>query len=185
MILPMHDDELTAFLDALDQTPPDAPTRCARWSAHDLLAHMVAGTEEMARLVELAAAGRTDEPTRPFAGREAPWRTCPDPELRIAFFEVGGRFLAALDALPAGQLVPFTGWAMSVEQLRTHARSELVLHRWDLIGDDDISARLLDQPDLIAHGRAVLAAMPTLAEARRAPRADDDLLSLWGRVRDA
>lgn len=94
-------------------------------------------------------------------------------------------FLDALDALPAGQLVPFTGWAMSVEQLRTHARSELVLHRWDLVGDDDSSARLLDQPVLIAHGRAVLAAMPTLAEARRAPRADDDLLSLWGRVRDA
>ncbi|MEZ5133518.1 MAG: maleylpyruvate isomerase N-terminal domain-containing protein [Acidimicrobiales bacterium] len=173
----MHDDELTAFLDALDQTPPDAPTRCARWSAHDLLAHMVAGTEEMARLAELAAAGRTDEPTRPFAGREAPWQL-PDPELRIAFFEVGGRFLAALD-LPAGQLVPFTGWAMSVEQLRTRAASSCCTG--DLVGDDDISARLLD-------GRSDRPAVRCSPPCRRspkarAPRADDDLLSLWGRVR--
>ena len=45
-------DELAAFNDALDRTAPDAPTRCERWSAHDLLAHMVAGTEEMARLIE-------------------------------------------------------------------------------------------------------------------------------------
>jgi uncharacterized protein (TIGR03083 family) len=175
-------DELAAFVDALDRTAPDAPTRCARWSAHDLLAHMVAGTEEMARLIEQAAAGDAVPPTRGFAERERPWRAVPDEELRAAFVVVGGRFAAALRALPGGRTVPFTGWAMSRDQLVTHARSELVLHRWDLVGDDALGAGLLDQPDLLAHGRLALASMPTLAEARRVPRPGDDLLALWGRA---
>jgi uncharacterized protein (TIGR03083 family) len=175
--------ELNAFLDALDHTPPDAPTRCAGWSAHDLLAHMVAGTDEMARLIEQAASGESVSPTKLFDEREVPWRAVPDIDLRAAFFDVGARFVTALDSLPSGQLVPFTGWDMTAEQLRTHARSELALHRWDLVGDDEIGAGLLAQPDLLAHGRAALASMPTLAEARRVPRPDDDLLALWGRRR--
>ena len=177
-------DEITAFLEALDRTEPDAPTRCDGWSAHDLLAHLVAGTEEMARLVEQAVAGGPVSATRPFADREAPWRAVADPELRAAFFDVGARFVAAMEALPGDVPVPFTGWAMSSDQLRTHARSELALHRWDLVGDDDVSDRLLAQPDLLAHGCLVLSSMPTLAEARRAPRPGDDLLALWGRRPD-
>ena len=174
-------DELTAFLATLDRTEPDAPTRCDHWTAHDLLAHVVAGTEEIARLVELAASGRTVGPTRGFDEREAPWRATADPELRAAFFDVGTRFLGALDSLPGHARVPFTGWAMDRDQLRTHARSELALHRWDLVGDDDISAELLPQPELLAHGVAVLAVMSTLDEARRVPRRGDDLLAVWGR----
>ena len=175
-------DELSAFLDALDHTAPDAQTRCRAWTAHDLLAHMVAGTEEMARLVERATAGGEVPPTRSFAEREAPWLAVPDHELRAAFPVVGARFAAALRSLPAGRRVPFTGWAMSGNQLRTHARSELVLHRWDLVGEDDTGAILLAQPDLLEHGRVALASMPTLQEARRTPRRDDDLLALWGRA---
>jgi len=174
-------DELTAFLTALDQTEPDAPTRCEGWTAHDLLAHLVAGTEEMARLVELAVAGEPVLSTREFDEREAPWRAVPDAELRAAFFDVGARFVGALERLGSHQEVPFTGWAMNVDQLRTHARSELVLHRWDLTGDDPLSLQLLGQPDLVAHGRAALAAMSTLSEARRTPQPGDDLLALWGR----
>jgi uncharacterized protein (TIGR03083 family) len=174
-------DELTAFLAALDQTEPEAQTRCDEWTAHDLLAHMVAGTEEMARLVEVAAADRPVPPTRAFDEREAPWRALADADLRGAFLDVGRRFAGALESLPSGRLVPFTGWAMTDGQLRTHARSELVLHRWDLVGDDEQGARLLAQPELLRHGRTALAEMPTLAEARRTPRPDDDLLALWGR----
>jgi hypothetical protein len=70
---------------------------------------MVAGTEEMARLIERAATGDEVPPTRSFAERERPWRA------------------------------------------------------------------------LLAHGRLALASLPTLAEARRVPRPDDDLLALWGR----
>jgi len=173
--------ELTAFLATLATTDPNAPTRCEGWTTHDLLAHMVAGTEEMTRLIEQSVAGGAVSPTRGFAVREAPWRAAPDVELRAAFLDVGASFVTALDCLPDDELVPFTGWAMTSQQLRLHARSELALHRWDLVGDDVTSRRLLDQPDLLAHGRAVLAHMPTLREARRAPLPGDDLLAIWGR----
>jgi uncharacterized protein (TIGR03083 family) len=174
-------DEITAFLDALDTTEPDAPTRCAGWTTHDLLAHMVAGTEEMIRLIERAGAGDPDSDTRAFAGREAPWRATPDAELRVAFLTVGGRFVTSLEALPPGTQVAFTGWTMTATELHTHARSELALHRWDLVGDDRTSALLLAQTDLLAHGRAALTRMPTLHEARRPPAPHDDLLTMWGR----
>jgi hypothetical protein len=32
---------------------------------------------------------------------------------------------------------------MTAERLRMHSHSEAVLHRWDFVGDDDISIRLL------------------------------------------
>jgi uncharacterized protein (TIGR03083 family) len=175
-------DELDAFLTTLERTSPDAPTRCPGWTAHDLLAHLVAGTEEMLRLTTLAGRGETSERTRPFSVREAPWRRVADRELRVVFLEVGARLMAELDALPTGTRVPFTGWAMTAEELRTHGRSELAIHRWDLVGDDEVSQRLLGQRDLLKHGRMTLARMPTLPEARRTIQPSDDLLTMWGRT---
>jgi uncharacterized protein (TIGR03083 family) len=176
-------DEITAFLTALDRTDPDAPTRCAEWSAHDLLAHLVAGTEEMLQLTELAIADEPSSATRPFEERERPWRAVPDPELRLAFLDVGARFLAALDTASQGLLVPFTGWSMTTDDLRRHGRTELAIHRWDLVGDDATSAQLLSQPDLIEHSRTTLRSMPALFEARRRPGAGEDVLTMWGRGR--
>ena len=176
-------DELIAFLDALDRSAPGKATHCSAWTTHDLLAHMVAGTEEMTRLATLAAADGPDPVTRSFVEREAPWRATADDELREAFVPAGARLVCALDALPVGTTVAFTGWAMTADQLRLHARSELALHRRDLVGDDDTGNHLLAQPELIAHGRSVLVHMPTLHEARRTPRPDDDLLTMWGRRR--
>jgi uncharacterized protein (TIGR03083 family) len=174
-------DEITAFLTALDRIDPDAPTRCADWTAHDLLAHLVAGTEEMLRLTDLAIADQPVSATRPFEERERPWRTVPDAELRLAFLDVGARLLAALDAASPDLLVPFTGWSMTTDDLRRHGRTELAIHRWDLVGDDAISAQLLSQPDLIEHSRTTLLGMPTLLEARRMPGPAEDVLTMWGR----
>ena len=52
------------------------------------------------------------------------------------------RALVALEALadtddPAFE---FTGRRFTIAQLLTHTRSESALHRWDIVGDDDISA---------------------------------------------
>ena len=52
----------------------------------------------------------------------------------------------ALDAvlnLQPDAVVPWTGREMVVATFITHTRSELALHRWDLVGDDDVSAVLL------------------------------------------
>lgn len=91
-------------------------------------------------------------------------------------------FVAALDATDPETTVAFTGAELTANQLMTHIRSELTVHRWDLLGDDPTSAALLAQPDLLTHGRLVLTHMPTLAEAHHRPTHDrDDLLVLWGR----
>jgi uncharacterized protein (TIGR03083 family) len=164
---------------------PSAPTRCPGWTAHDLLAHVVAGGEEMGRLVSSALAGQPVPATRAFAEREAPLRALPDAALRSRLTDGGLGLLMALDELhgrdPAAT-VAFTGAELTATQLMTHVRSELALHRWDLVGDDDVSRALLAQPDLLAHGRWVVRNMPSLDEARRRPSDDrDDLLVLWGR----
>jgi len=179
--------EVEAFLGTLLDVDPDGSTRCDGWTAHDLLVHVVAGGEELRRLV---AAKLADEPapaTRAFAEREAPFVAMADPELRDRLTAGGLGLLAMLDELhrrdPAAT-VAFTGAELTATQLMTHLRSELALHPWDLVGDDDLGRGLLAQPDLLAHGRWVLQQMPSLAEARHRPADDrNDLLVLWGRRR--
>jgi uncharacterized protein (TIGR03083 family) len=184
--------ELEAFLRALAVTPPDAPTACEGWSAHELVAHLAAGSKEMARLVNrrLALGPEADiGPTVPFDEREAPCRALSDRVLRRMFVREG---LALTDAITRlrrvgpGVTVAFTGWEMTAEEMIRHGRSELVVHRWDLVGFDEVSRRLLDDAELLAHGRKVLshmgltdvsagAALPTGASGPSA------LLTLWGR----
>jgi len=45
-----------------------------------------------------------------------------------------------------------------------HSRSERSLHRWDIIGRDDIGWAMLAQPELTLHALKVLTEMPVLAE---------------------
>jgi hypothetical protein len=45
---------------------------------------------------------------------------------------------------------------MVVQTFVTHLRSELALHRWDLVGDDETSTALLGQFELTQHAVAVL-----------------------------
>jgi hypothetical protein len=51
--------ESRAFMAALAEVAPDAPTACAEWSAHKLAAHVAAGAEEVAELHEDHAAAST------------------------------------------------------------------------------------------------------------------------------
>jgi hypothetical protein len=49
--------------------------------------------------------------------------------------------------------VTFTGATLTAGQLATHARSEAAIHRWDIVGDDEVSDELLAQPDLSCGAR--------------------------------
>jgi hypothetical protein len=49
-----------------------------------------------------------------------------------------------------------------------HSRSEAAIHRWDIVGEDDVSTELLSQPELTAHAVKVLNRMPVLNESARA-----------------
>ena len=103
-------DEATAFLSTLETTAPDAPTACAGWRAHDLVAHLTAGAAEMAELTEAVATGRDVRATRDFATREAPFVAMADDELRARLVAEAIRLGVAVDALGAtpGLTVPFS-----------------------------------------------------------------------------
>jgi len=70
--------EADAFRDALDRSRPNAVTACAGWTAHELLAHLVASGLEMATVASSALNGDPTPPTRGFTEREAPFLVLDD-----------------------------------------------------------------------------------------------------------
>ena len=158
-------DEATAFLDTLDHTAPTSPTACARWTAHELVAHLTAGAAEMAELTEAVTTGRGERATRDFSAREAPYAAMADDDLRNRLVDEAIRLSTAIEALGAPgvpgapRTVPFAGTRLSASELVMHGRSEAAIHRWDLAGDDDVSDDLLGQPELTVHAVEVLNTM--------------------------
>lgn len=160
--------ESRAFIKALSEVRGDAPTACAEWTAHDLVAHLAAGAQEIAELIEDAIAGRPPRPTRSFEEREAPFAALPDDELRQAMADMTRRKVAATQALSGlgtQAIIEFTGRPFTAEQLERHGRSEAALHRWDLVGDDGEGDALLAQPEMTRHAVDALNTLPVLAEA--------------------
>ena len=159
--------ESQALLAALEEVAPSARTACEGWTAHDIAAHLAAGAKENADLIENKLAGGPRRATRGFAEREAPFAALADDELRKALATQAARKRAAVDALAdsGDPVFEFTGRTFTVAQTVTHTRSEAALHRWDLVGDDAISDRLLAQPELTRHAVEVLNTLPMLYEA--------------------
>ncbi len=144
----------------------------------------------MTRLVEarLVQGPGTDlGPTREFEEREAPFRAMADRRLRRQFVVEGLALTDAvvrLQSLGPGVTVTFTGWDMTADEIIRHGESELVLHRWDLVGNDEVSRQWLSRPELMGHAEKVLSRMALpAAESSADPSASrsDQLLQLWGR----
>ncbi|NTY59064.1 maleylpyruvate isomerase family protein [Mycolicibacterium sphagni] len=152
-----------AFTDTLLSVDPYAPTACAGWSVHDLTAHLAAGSAEIADLVELELAEGRTRPTRGFDEREAPYRALSPKKLRRSFFAEALRATVAVERLAAAddgqRRVMFTGVALDAPTLILHIESELVLHRWDIAGSDDVSIAALSDPRLAEHAVTTVAAM--------------------------
>jgi uncharacterized protein (TIGR03083 family) len=159
-------DEARAFLAVLTHRAPDEPTACRGWQVRDIVAHLAAGAQEESDLIDAALRDGSSRPTRPFAEREAAYRATPYPELLTALARESARLSAAIGALiSAGGTVEFTGARLAGHDFRMHTRSELAVHRWDIVGDDDIGRRLLGQPELTAHAVRVLSTMSSLQES--------------------
>jgi uncharacterized protein (TIGR03083 family) len=165
-------DEATALLSTLVTTSPDAPTACAGWTAHELVAHLAAGAAEMAELTEATLAGMTPRATKAFGEREAPFAALDDDELRDRLVTEALRLGAATQALgDMNKEVAFSGRSLTAADLAMHGRSEAAVHRWDLAGDDDTGRQLLAQPELTAHAVTVLNSMVSASSEAVARRA--------------
>ncbi|MGE2813784.1 maleylpyruvate isomerase N-terminal domain-containing protein [Mycobacterium heidelbergense] len=163
----LRDEAMREFISSLSRLEATAPTWCSGWSAHDLTAHVTAAAQERANLIEEYVAGKPARATRSWEVREPPFRAMPDAALRERLVEHAARFESNVATLKDDDSILYTGWAMTAERLRMHSHSEAVLHRWDLVGDDGISVRLLSDPAMVSHALAAFEALPALAEAQR------------------
>ena len=163
-----------AFARALLSSDPHSSTRCAGWTVHDLTAHLAAGSEEIADLIELELSGAATRPTRSFEEREEPYRALTPKGLRRQFFRQALRATVAMERLSkAGpdRRVAFTGALLDARTLLLHSESELVIHRWDIVGNDDVSIRSLSDPRLGAHAATTVAGIAATQPNVFPPRA--------------
>jgi uncharacterized protein (TIGR03083 family) len=159
---------IETFLATLATLPADAPTSCAAWTAHEVVAHLTAGVEEITELVEDVVNGVAVRPTRSFDEREAPYLAMPDSECRAALLLVLPRAFAALGALGdrgADASVMFFDRPWTAAQIAAHAGNEFAIHRWDLIGDDDLGDAMMSPPEVTASAVSTLNTLPMLDEA--------------------
>ena len=163
----LRDDAMREFIASLSRLEATAPTWCSGWSTHDLAAHVAAAAEERADLIDEHLSGKPARATRSWEAREPPFRAMPDAVLRERLVEQAVRFESSVASLGQHDTIEYTGWSMTAERLRMHSHSEAVLHRWDLVGEDDISIRLLSRPAMVSHALAVFDAVPALAESGR------------------
>jgi hypothetical protein len=163
--------EWQPFLDAVRKRRPDAGTWCEAWTVRDIVVHQAGNAEELARVLGAHLAG---EPvaTRRFEEREAPLRDLNDSDLMAALHD---RMAALSEVATAGDAVPddtdvaWTGRTMKVPWFAEHMREELVLHGWDITGDDAPAQARLAQPWMTTHS-VVAVGRPLLAKGAKGLR---------------
>jgi uncharacterized protein (TIGR03083 family) len=156
--------EWQPFVDTVQRRRPDAGTWCEAWTVRDIVIHQAGNAEELARVLGAHLEG---EPvgTRSFEEREAPLRAMNDADLWDAFHDrmaTLNEVAAAAEQLPADTDVAWTGRTMKVPWFAEHMREELVLHGWDITGDDAAAQARLAEPWMTTHsvlavGRPLLA----------------------------
>lgn len=155
--VPRHEAE--AFLETLERVPPQAVTACRGWTAHEVVAHLTSGAEALANQVEAQLDGRPVPAFGSWEEREPPYQAMDDRVLRAAFEKAEVRMAAAFEAmlrLDPDARFDDVGFGFPVHELVTHMRQEFAIHRWDLVGDDDVGDELLAQPELLEHSVRML-----------------------------
>lgn len=146
--------ELDAFVHAVQSRRPDAGTWCEAWTTRDILVHQTGNAEEMARVLAAHLAG-SPVTTRGFTEREGPIRALGDTDLWAAFADRCERLAEVAqsgeNALSPDEQISWTGRIVTPAFFAEHMREELVLHRWDLAGDDSTAVRALAEPWMTTH----------------------------------
>lgn len=145
--------ELAPFVHAVQARRPDDGTWCTAWTVRDVLVHQTGNAEELARVLEAFLDG-TPVGTRGFE-REDTYRGIPDSDLWTAFLSNCEK-LSEVAAGAAHQLAPdteimWTGRTVKAPFFAEHMREELILHRWDLTGDDNTAVQALNEPWMTEH----------------------------------
>jgi uncharacterized protein (TIGR03083 family) len=160
--------EWEAFAAAVQARRPETGTWCESWTVRDIVAHQAGNAEELARVLGAHLAG---EPlaTRSFEEREAPYRVMSDSDLWAALLRRMvelGRVADAGETVPADTDVAWTGRTMKVSWFAEHMREEIVLHGWDITGDDAAAQARLAEPWMTEHSVIAVGA-PLLAKGAK------------------
>ena len=178
--------EWRPFADAVARRRPEAGTWCEAWTVRDIVAHQAGNAEELARVLAGHLAGEPVE-TRGF-DREIPFRAMNDADLWDALIDrmaLLGEVAKAGEALPADTDVRWTGRTMKVPQFAEHMREELVLHGWDITGDDSAAQARLGEAWMTDHS-VFAVGTPLLAKgAKDLGLGDDQRIEARLRVPDA
>lgn len=145
--------EWAPFVDAVRRHAPDAGTWCEAWTVRDIVVHQAGNAEELARVLGGHLAG---EPvaTRGFEEREGPLRALNDVDLWDALLDRMATLndvAVAAEGVPADTDVAWTGRTMKVPWFAEHMREELVLHGWDITGDEPAAQARLAEPWMTTH----------------------------------
>jgi Mycothiol maleylpyruvate isomerase N-terminal domain len=158
--------EAEHFLTTVNATDPAAVSACDGWTTHEIAAHVAGIAVEVTRHLEPYLHGDPVPETRGFEEREAPLQAMPHAALLSRLDREEQRMRSVVNDVlerEPGAVIPWTGRRMSVSKFIPHLRNEHALHRWDIAGDDEVSADLLGQIDLVDHsvgelGRTLLVA---------------------------
>jgi hypothetical protein len=146
--------EWSSFAQAVRERRPDAGTWCEAWTVRDVVIHQAGNSEELGRVLGGHLNGQTIA-TRGFEEREGPYRAMSDRDLWDALTDRVRALAHACETaeveLGADTEVAWTGRTMKVAWFAEHMREELVLHRWDITGDDATSQGDLAQPWMTEH----------------------------------
>lgn len=169
--------EAEAFLDARQHTGPQTVSACEGWTAHEVTAHLAAAAAEITCHLEPYLAGDPVPATRSFEEREPPYRALDDQTL-LRRLEVEEKAMRrAIDEVLAREpdaVIPWTGRQMAVAKFVPHMRNEFAVHRWDFVGDDEVSDQLLAQPELTEHAVGVLGELLLRYGRSHDPHPDED-----------
>jgi hypothetical protein len=160
--------EWQPFLDAVQQRRPESGTWCEAWTVRDIVAHQAGNAEELARVLGAYLEGESVK-TRRFEEREGLLRTMNDSDLWDALHDRMATLndvAAAAEGVPADTDVGWTGRTMKVPWFAEHMRQELVLHGWDITGDDPAARARLTEPWMTTHS-VVAVGRPLLAKGAR------------------
>lgn len=158
--------EVDRVLDTLDSQPGSGLTSCPGRTTHELAAHLAGNYAEITRHLDAQLAGHPLTRTRTFDEREGEFRALDAPALMTAIADGEAamrRSMAALLAVEDDPVLRWTNRLVHATGFLKHTRSECAVHRWDIVGDDDVSAELLSPHELTAHLVAFLGATPITA----------------------